>query len=136
MKTSKHHGHATATGPRLVPVHFEFNHPTATSVCVAGSFNNWEVATKPMHPLGEGRWEKRTVMPAGTYEYRLVVDGQWVSDPLARETVPNPFGSTNAILRVACPRETPHIPEGPSRSNASQLLETPHHPQPNTSNEQ
>jgi hypothetical protein len=37
----------------------------------------------------------------GTYEYCLVVDGQWMPDPLARETVPNPFGGRNSVLKVA-----------------------------------
>ena len=29
-------------------------------------------------PLGGGRWLKGTVLPTGTYEYYLVVDGQWM----------------------------------------------------------
>jgi hypothetical protein len=37
----------------------------------------------------------------GTYEYCLVVDGQWMPDPLAKETVPNPFGGRNSVLKVA-----------------------------------
>ena len=138
MKQSKHHGHATNAGPRLVPVRFEFNHPTATSVCVAGTFNDWDAATKPMHSLGDGRWEKKTVMAAGTYEYRLVVDGQWMVDPLVKETVPNPFGGRNSILRVACPPEGPHFgsPAHLSWKPTNQFKETSHHVQPNTSNEQ
>jgi len=34
------------------------------------------------------------------YEYRILVDGEWMSDPHAVETVPNPFGGLNSILRV------------------------------------
>jgi hypothetical protein len=30
-----------------------------------------------------------------------VVDGQWMPDPLARETVTNPFGGRNSVLKVA-----------------------------------
>ena len=51
---------------------------------------------------------KETVLPPGTYEYRLVVDGQWMPDPLAKETVPNPFGGRNSILRVASTPEESH----------------------------
>ena len=47
-------------------------------------------------------------MPAGTYEYRLVVDGQWIADPLAKETVPNPFGGRNSILKVGSSPEASH----------------------------
>lgn len=101
MKHSKHHDHARNPGPRLEPVRFEFTDPTATTVCVAGSFNHWRPDAKPLHPVGDGRWLKDTVLSAGTYEYCLVVDGQWRPDPQAKETVPNPFGGRNSLLRVA-----------------------------------
>jgi 1,4-alpha-glucan branching enzyme len=81
-------------------VHFEFTSPTAESVCIAGTFNEWRENATPMIPLEPGHWAKDLVLPSGAYEYRLVVDGQWVSDPLARETVPNPFGSVNAVLKL------------------------------------
>ena len=109
MKHNKHHDNAKRTGPPLMPVAFEFTHPTATTVCVAGTFNDWHAAAKPMHPLGDGRWRKETVLPPGTYEYRLVVDGQWLPDPLARETVPNPFGGSNSVLKVADSPEAAHL---------------------------
>ena len=79
---------------------FEFNHPTATTISVAGTFNDWRPGAAPMIPLGAGRWIKALTLPPGTYEYRLVVDGEWVCDPQARETAPNPFGGLNSILRV------------------------------------
>ena len=39
-------------------------------------------------------------LPPGTYEYRLVVDGEWIADPSAKETVPNPFGGVNSVLKA------------------------------------
>lgn len=80
---------------------FELTHPTAQEVCIAGSFNDWHPAATPMIPLGEGRWRKELTLPPGRYEYRLVVDGQWVDDPTAAELVPNSFGTANAVLTVA-----------------------------------
>jgi 1,4-alpha-glucan branching enzyme len=106
MKHSKHHDHARNIGARLAPVRFEFTHPTANTVCIAGTFNDWKPEAKPMHRLGHGRWLKETVLPPGTYEYCLVVDGQWMPDPQAPETVPNPFGGRNSLLRVASPPDT------------------------------
>jgi len=29
------------------------------------------------------------------------VDGEWVEDPLATESTPNPFNRNNSVLRVA-----------------------------------
>jgi len=109
MKHNKKHGNDRGTGPQLVPVHFEFTHPTATTVCVAGTFNNWQPEAKALHPTGDGHWLKETVLAPGTYEYCLVVDGHWMPDPSAEETVPNPFGGRNSILKVARSPEAAHL---------------------------
>ena len=51
---------------------------------------------------------KEAFLPPGNYEYCFVVDGEWIPDPLARESVPNPFGGRNSILNVACSPEAAH----------------------------
>ena len=53
-----------------------------------------------MVSLGDGRWAKELVLPPGVYEYRLVVDGQWMPDPGATDSAPNPFGGMNSVLKV------------------------------------
>lgn len=97
MKTKKS---KRTTGLPSTGAHVEFTHPTATSVCIAGTFNDWQPTATPLISLGEGRWAKELVLPPGVYEYCLVVDGAWMPDPAAAETVPNPFGGLNSILRV------------------------------------
>lgn len=111
MKHKKQFDDAKAAAPPLRPVTFEFTHPTALSVCVAGTFNNWQPEAKPMHHCGEGRWHKETVLAPGAYEYCLVVDGEWMPDPLARESVPNPFGGRNSVLLVSDSPESAHLAE-------------------------
>src|SRR5580658_2322475 len=101
MKHNHHHDNARSAGPELVPVRFEFTDPTATTVCVAGTFNRWQPEAKALHSTGGGRWWKETVLAPGSYEYCLVVDGRWIPDPLASETVPNPYGGRNSVLNVA-----------------------------------
>ena len=81
-------------------IHFEFASPTAASVAIAGTFNEWRPNATPMIPLGQGRWAKDVALPPGDYEYCLVVDGQWTPDPLAAETAPNPFGGVNSVRKV------------------------------------
>lgn len=81
-------------------VHFEFTSPTAGSVAIAGSFNDWQPNATTMIALGQGRWAKDLALPPGDYEYCLVVDGQWTPDPMAAEYVPNPFGGLNSIRKV------------------------------------
>jgi len=109
MKHTKSHDNARNTGPRLEPVRFEFTHPTASTVCIAGTFNDWNAEAKPMHHAGGGHWLKETALPPGTYEYCLVVDGKWMPDPRDPETVPNPFGGRNSLLKVPASPETLHL---------------------------
>ncbi len=109
MKHNKNHDNSRSPGLQLVPVRFEFTHPTATTVCVAGSFNHWQPESKTLHSSGIGHWWKETALAPGTYEYCLVVDGQWMPDPLAQESVPNPFGGRNSVLRVATSPEAAHL---------------------------
>jgi 1,4-alpha-glucan branching enzyme len=82
------------------PVELTLRMPRARSVAVAGTFNDWEADRTPMSPSGGGLWKATLWLPAGRYEYRFVVDGQWVSDPDARECVQNTYGSTNSVLVV------------------------------------
>lgn len=74
--------------------------PDAKSVYVAGTFNEWRPAATPLQPLANGLWTVELELPPGDCEYRFVVDGRWCSDPEAKETVQNPFGDHNAVLRV------------------------------------
>jgi len=85
---------------RIAITTFQYHHPTAVRIAVAGTFNDWRPGASPMVALGDGRWLKALVLPPGVYEYRLVVDGEWIPDPQAKEAVPNPFGGFNSIHRV------------------------------------
>jgi 1,4-alpha-glucan branching enzyme len=100
MKHNHNHDNAPNVS-ELVPVRFEFTDTAASTVSVAGTFNDWQPGSKPMHAIGSGHWLKETTLSPGIYEYCLVVDGQWRPDPQARESVPNPFGGRNSILVVA-----------------------------------
>jgi hypothetical protein len=53
-----------------------------------------------MRKDSSGAWKVTVWLPPGRYEYRFVVDGQWHSDPKAKETVNNSFGSTNSVVMV------------------------------------
>lgn len=97
----KHHDSAQSAGPQLEPVGFEFAHPTAITVCGAGTFNDWQPKATPMLSLRGGRWHNDSVLPPGTCEYCLIVDGQCQPDLLAKESEANPFGGRNSPLTVA-----------------------------------
>ena len=111
MKQNHKHDNPGSAGLQLQPVRFEFTHLTATTVAVAGTFNDWHPTTKSMHPIGSGHWLKETALAPGAYEYCFIVDGQWLPDLLARETAPNPFGGRNSILKVASSPRAAHRAE-------------------------
>ncbi len=97
-KNQKTNGPSNGNGRHAV--HVEFSHPTATAVAIAGTFNDWRPEATPMVAMGEGRWLKELVLPPGRYEYLLVAAGQWLTDPLAPDTVTNPFGGLNSVVTV------------------------------------
>jgi 1,4-alpha-glucan branching enzyme len=86
--------------PTSRTIHIELTHPSATKVCVAGTFNNWKPEQCQMARLGGEKWTKDLTLEPGKYEYRLVVDGQWIADPHANNSVVNSFGEQNSVLTV------------------------------------
>ncbi len=98
-RNQQSNGHSYGNGRHAV--HVEFNHPTATAVAIAGTFNEWRPEATPMVDMGQGRWLKELVLPPGRHEYLIVADGRWLTDPLARATTPNPFGGVNSVVNVA-----------------------------------
>jgi 1,4-alpha-glucan branching enzyme len=114
MRRNKKHK-TNGNGSSQQPVRLRFTSPTARSVSVAGTFNDWRPGATPMVPLGSGRWVKELVLAPGTYEYRLVVDDAWIADPLGLETVANPLGGMNSVLKVS---QTPETNNGGSGSHS------------------
>ncbi|MEW6558111.1 MAG: alpha-amylase family glycosyl hydrolase [Elusimicrobiota bacterium] len=78
-----------------------------TDVFIAGEFNGWNPkATRMQKEEREERREKREEyfvkleLSPGKYQYKFVVDGNWLSDPENPETTPDGFGGKNSVLVV------------------------------------
>jgi len=84
-----------------VTVHFECIAPTAHSVFVAGSFNEWNPALAALARCFEGRWTGDLALAPGRHEYLFVVDGRWMCDVAANEYALNPFGGCNSVVTVS-----------------------------------
>jgi chromosome partitioning protein len=70
-------------------------------VYIAGDFNNWSPTASPLIRNDHlGVMERLIPMQAGSYQYRLVIDGQWTHDTFNTRSVPNPFGGLNSVLEV------------------------------------
>ena len=109
------------------PVLIEYHDGGARKVRIAGSFNDWRPDGPDMINMDGGKWAKEILLPPGTYEYRLVVDGKWKTDPAAQQTVPTPFGETNGLLVVG---QSPAAPHGPTHSLWSPKSENTNLPLP------
>ena len=48
----------------------------------------------------DGSWTKFFPLGPGRYEYKLIVDGRWVVDPLNPLRVANDSGSENSVLEI------------------------------------
>jgi 1,4-alpha-glucan branching enzyme len=85
---------------------FFFTAPDANSVQLVGDFTHWQ--TKPINLVKQanGIWRTSVPLPAGTYHYRLLVDGQWTDDPQSTLRIPNIFGSHNMVREVGVSAET------------------------------
>lgn len=82
-----------------VPVRFAYMDTQATSVAVAGSFNEW--TPSPLRRLPDGSFTAVVAIPPGTHEYQIVVDGEsWKPDPLSALQRDDGFGSVNSVLEI------------------------------------
>lgn len=85
-------------------VRFLAHYPEATSVNVAGDFNNWSAEATPLNRLNgdlKGDWEAAMPLSSGRYRYRMVVDGVWQHDPHNNYVESNPYGELNSVVEVA-----------------------------------
>lgn len=86
--------------PQLRNVEFSFHAPGARSVQLAGDFTNWEQFPLDLMRSEDGTWFTFVPLAPGQYNYRFIVDGQWMDDPNSRQRIQNPFGTSNAIKTV------------------------------------
>ncbi len=86
-----------------VRVEFRFQHPTAYSVSLAGTFNGWDMDIDQLTgPHPEDWWTIEKPLEPGYYEYKFVTNGsQWHTDPLNPRM--NPQSYNNSILEVLDP---------------------------------
>lgn len=85
---------------RSKKVTFTLEAPQANAVAVAGTFNDWDATRTPLTKGKNAKWQAKLSLPPGRHEYRFVVDGQWISDPTAKESAANPHGSDNSVVVV------------------------------------
>jgi hypothetical protein len=73
-------------------------------IYLAGTFNGWkpsDAAYLLRDDDGDGTWSITIKLPAGTYQYKYVIDGTtWIKDPYAPGDAPDGFGGRNGQFDV------------------------------------
>ncbi len=93
---------STALNGQGVPVVFHLKDPSATTVSVMGSFNQWDPKGYEMTRDPEtGSWTLKVRLDPGKHEYVFWVDNQRAaSDPNADLIHEDDFGNRNSVLFV------------------------------------
>ena len=71
----------------------------ARIVAVAGTFNGWNQSQYLFERAGD-EWICKLPLPAGTYQYKFIVDGNWLVDPTNPTIVRDRRGFENSQLVV------------------------------------
>jgi len=65
------------------------------SVQLAGDFTDWK--PKVMRKQKSGAFVAHLPVPAGSHEYKYIIDGQWAVDPDSEAWAANPYGTVNSV---------------------------------------
>lgn len=71
----------------------------AKHVILSGSFNRWNEEELQLYKINNG-WEITVDIQPGEYEYKFIVDGNWIEDPTNPSKVWNEFGGINSLINV------------------------------------
>lgn len=98
-------GAAAAAREPIVYVRFSFRAPDATSVTLAGDFNEWQAVGLALSDAdGDGVWSGTFALQPGVHKYMFVVDGEhWETDPGAERYMDDGFGMRNALIAITPP---------------------------------
>ena len=91
---------AKPTAPATLSVRFVLHRPDAKRVSVCGEFNGWSPSATSLQRHEDGHWETTVALAPGRYQYKFIVDEQWIADPAAQKNVPNEHGSLNSVVEV------------------------------------
>jgi len=91
-------------------VEFRLCRPKARQVYLVGDFNGWQELSQPMTRSKEGDWVCRLPLSEGVYQFKYLVDGEWVSDGAPVGLGWAPFECSS--LTVMQPADSPAFPVG------------------------
>ncbi|MGE0824367.1 MAG: alpha/beta hydrolase-fold protein [Candidatus Binatia bacterium] len=92
-------------------VHFVYYNPAAQSVAVSGEFTQWDPQGIPMTRLGQTEifYHTAEFHEPARVEYKFIVDGQWMVDPLCPNVVDNGIDAQNSVFVVGDAQGPPEL---------------------------
>lgn len=111
-----------AGAAELHPVSFSLHAPNARAVFVSGDFNQWSTTATPLKRGQDGRWWVNLRIPAGSYAYKFITDGNWIFDPAnpaktfsgqiqtSKLTVPQAMPGEPVVVKTPAEPAKPVIP--------------------------
>ena len=80
---------------------FRLEAPADATVEIAGDFNNWIPESLSRKKLrGKSVWHKAISLKPGAYEYKYVINGNWISDPTNDNMVDDHQGGKNSLIQI------------------------------------
>jgi hypothetical protein len=77
-------------------------YPEASLVVLTGTFNNWNQSQLLFAREGDD-WVCRVDLDPGVYQYKFILDGDWLLDPSNPDTAEDEAGNVNNVLEVKRP---------------------------------
>lgn len=92
----------TSAAARGSKVRFTLSAQPGCKVYVAGSFNDWDPTRNRMRfNKHNGVYSTSAWLAPGSYEYKFIVDDEWLVDPSCENWVYNDFNTLNSVLTVS-----------------------------------
>ncbi len=80
---------------------FTLKAPCEAKVRIVGDFNAWSAEHGEMRYEKEDRvWKKVVPLSPGEYQYKFIIDDEWISDPANPQEADNRFGGKNSLIRI------------------------------------
>ena len=86
--------------PKAKKMMFRIEAPQAKRVMVTGDFKSWDPQGIKLRKSKNGVWSGGVSLQPGRYEYKFIIDEDWLLDPSNDQTVVNAFGSHNSLIEV------------------------------------
>jgi AMP-activated protein kinase-like protein/uncharacterized protein DUF3471 len=78
-------------------------YPEASVVFLTGTFNNWHQSQLLFAREGD-EWVCRVDLDPGVYQYKFIVDGDWLLDPSNPDTAEDEAGNVNNVIEIKLPK--------------------------------